>query len=156
MKRLPLLEVRPLDDAEAINGILNHPSVASKIRHDAREPGYIDHPAVSYEGAWADERLVGVFVAVRFSPWEVEVHAAILPERVRHSRTLAMLFIERAFVDPEVLRLTAYVLGTLPSAANWCRKVGFKDEGVRRDACRVDGQATDIVVLGLTRGEWSL
>ena len=150
-----ILSVRPLRSPAIIDRILRHPAIGPKIAHDDRQPGYIDHPLVSYCGGYADSRIVAVFTAIQFSRWEVEVHGAVLPEALRHGRALGRLFLDRVFADPDTMRATAYVLGTLPSAANWCRRLGFVDEGRRRDACRVAGVATDVLVLGMTRGEWS-
>lgn len=148
------LTVQPLSDAAAIDAILADSWVRGKIEQDGREPGYIDHPLVSYHGAYTDGALVGVLIAVQFTRWEVEVHAALLKPAVRHGRDLGRLFLDTVFADPVVMRATAYVLGTLPSAANYCRRLGFADEGVRRSACLVGGAPTDIIVLGLLRDDY--
>jgi RimJ/RimL family protein N-acetyltransferase len=68
-----------------------------------------------------------------------------------YSRDLARLYLSCIFEDDEIERVTAYVLGTLPSAANFCRRLGFEYEGARRNACRVDGVLTDVLIYGLTR-----
>ena len=146
-----MIAVEPLADREAIDRILRAPEIAPKITHDGREPGYITHPLVSYWGAWVDDELVGVFLTVRFSRWEVETHAAILRAGRHHARDLARMYLACIFDDPEIERVTAYVMATLPSAANFCRKVGFEYEGRRRNACRVDGQLTDVLIYGLVR-----
>ncbi|WP_398457425.1 hypothetical protein [Sphingomonas albertensis] len=150
-----MLSVEPIHDRAVIDAVLSDPWVRAKIAQDDREPGYIDHPLVSYHGAYVDGALAGVFIAVQFTRWEVEVHAALLRPAIRHGRDLGRMFLASVFADPEVLRATAYVLGTLPSAANYCRRLGFVDEGVRRSACMVGGVPTDIVVLGLLRSAGS-
>lgn len=149
-----MLEVRLISDPDAIDSVLQHPSVYAKLRHDAREPGYIEHPLASYWGAYADDALVGVFLAVRFSRWEVEAHVGILPHAVKHGRALSRLFLTRVFEDSDVERVTAYILSTLPSAGNLCLKLGFSREGCRRNAVRVDGRLADVLVYGLTRTDW--
>lgn len=149
-----MIDVRPLRSRAFVDRILTDPAIGPKIAHDDRSPGFIDHPSVSYCGGYVDGRLAAVFTAVQFSRWEVEVHGAVLPVALRHGRALGRLFLDRVFADPDVMRCTAYVLGSLPSAANWVRKLGFTDEGRRREACRVDGVACDVLVLGVTRGEW--
>jgi hypothetical protein len=146
-----MLRVAPINDGAAIDQLLADPWVAARIRHDAREPGFIDHPALTYYGAYVDADLVGVFMAITHSPWEVEVHAALLRSATGHGRTLGQLFLDRLWRDPELMRITAPVLSTLPSAANYCRRLGFKDEGVKRRACKVDGQPADVIYLGLLR-----
>lgn len=146
-----MLSVTPIIDSHAISAILCDPWVRAKLAQDGREPSYIDHPLVSYHGAYVGGELAGVFIAVQFTQWEVEVHAALLRSAIPHGRDLGRMFLASVFADPAVLRVTAYVLGTLPSAANYCRRLGFADEGMRRSACMVGGVPTDILVLGLIR-----
>lgn len=146
--------VGPLTDRGAIDRILTDPWIAAKITRDGREPGFIDHPLVSYYGAWVDGRLVGVFTLIRFTDIEREVHAALLREALPHGRELGRLFLDIAFADPQVLRVTAHVIGSLPSAVNYCLKLGFKREGVRRDACVQNNRVWPVITLGLLRSEW--
>jgi hypothetical protein len=146
-----MLSVQPINDRDAIDAVLSDPWVRTKIAQDGREPAYIDHPLVSYNGAYVDGDLVGVFIAVQFTRWEVEVHAALLRPATCYGRDLGRLFLASVFANPDVMRATAYVLGTLPSAANYCRRLGFVDEGARRSACMVGGEPTDIIALGLVR-----
>lgn len=148
-----MLTLQTLTDPDAVNRILSDPWIAPKLAQDGREPGYVNHPLVSYHGAYIDGTLVGLFIAVQFTRWEVEVHAALLRPALPHARDLGRLFLAQVFRDSGVMRVTAYVLGTLPSAANYCRKLGLVDEGVRRSATMVGGKATDVLVLGLVRSE---
>lgn len=150
-----MIAVAPLSDRIAIDRILQRESIASKIKRDGQYVGFVDHPLVSYHGAYINGALVGVFIAVRFSTWEREVHAALLPEALARSRDLARLFLDQMFADSEVLRVTGYVLATLPNAANFCRRLGFEHEGTRRSACRIGGRATDVLVMGLVREYWA-
>lgn len=145
------MKVEPIDDPATIDRILTDPWIADRIRHDAREPGYIDHPALTYHGAFVGGDLVGVFIAIRHSPWEIEVHAALSREATRHGRGLGAMFLASLWSDPELQRVTAPVLSTLPSAVNYCRRLGFELEGVRRRAVQIDGKVADVIWLGLLR-----
>ena len=149
------LRVEPLDDPNAVDALLRDAWIAPKLRRDDRAAAYVDHPLLTYHGAYVDDRLVGLFMAVRFTAYETEVHVAIKREAVAHGRALSHLFLEQVFADPFVLRATAYVIGTLGTAANMVRKLGFTDEGRRRHACLVRGEPTDIIILGLTREDWT-
>lgn len=148
------LHVEPLDDPSAVDALLRDAWIAPKLRRDDCAAAYIDHPLLTYHGAYVDDHLVGLFMAVRFTAYETEVHVAIKREAVAHGRALSHLFLAQVFADPIVLRATAYVIGTLGSAANMVRKLGFTDEGRRRHACMVRGEPTDIIILGLTRKDW--
>lgn len=147
-----MLAIQLLTDPIAIDAILSTPIISNKLRHDDREPGYIDHPALTYHGAYVDGALSGLFMAIQHSPWEVEVHAALKPHVIRQARDLGALFVASLWRDqPDLQRITAPVLSTLPSAANYCRRLGFEDEGVRRNAVRVNGALVHVVYLGLLR-----
>ena len=139
-----------------INAVLSDPWIAARIRHDSREPSYIEHPNLSYFAGYDDGRLAGIFTAIRHSAWEIEVHAALGRHAIRRGRVLGREFLAELWRDPELLRITAPVLSTLPSAVNYCRRLGFVDEGVKRRACRQNGVAIDVVYLGMTWADWGL
>jgi hypothetical protein len=149
-----VLSVRPLSDREAIERILSDPWIKPKITRDGREPSFIDHPLVRYFGAYVGEQLVGVFVHIQFTAIEVEVHVALLKEALPHSRKLAALFIDQVFTDPNVTRATAHAIGSLTSAVNFGKKLGFRLEGVRRDACVQNNRLLPVITLGMLRSEW--
>lgn len=144
-----MISLSPLFDARRINGILQDPWVASKLGGVE----YLAHPLVSYLGASLDGRLCGVFITARFSAREIEVHAALLRGALPHAREFGILYLAQAFEDDAVARVTAYVRSSLPSAANYCRKLGFVDEGRRREAA---DEGDDVLVLGMTRGDFEL
>lgn len=153
--------VRPIDfqTEEArclvVNSILKHPAIYSRISHDHRSAGYISHPDVSYLGAYVDGALVGVFTVIESGYIETDLHAAILPSALKRSRDLGRACLSHVFKrDPGVARVTAQVIGDLQSAVNYCKRLGFKHEGARRDACMRNGKLTDVIVMGMTRADW--
>lgn len=148
------VSVSVVDDQAVINAVLRDPWIADRIRHDGREPGFIASPAVTYYAARVDNRIAGVFVAIQISAWEIEVHAALARWVTPHGRCLGHEFLAELWDQPELMRVTAPVLATLPSAANYCRRLAFKDEGVKRTACKIDGNPVDVIYLGLTRDDW--
>jgi hypothetical protein len=147
----PSLAVAPLSDVEAIDRILRDPWIAPKITYDGRDAAYVEHPNLDYFGAYVCGKLVGVFMRVRFTAIEVEVHAALLREALPYSRQLGRLFLDRIFADPGVLRVTAHTIGSLQSAVNYCLKLGFVREGERRNASIQNGRLLPVVTLGLLR-----
>lgn len=149
-----LLRLEPTDDADLVDAVLSDPWIAGRLRHDARAPQYLASPAVSYLAAYVGNGMAGVFIAGRVGSYEVEAHVALYRSGTRHGRRLAAVFLARAFADPAVLRVSAPVLASLPSSANFCRRLGFVQEGLKRSACLRDGVPTDIIMFGLTREEW--
>jgi hypothetical protein len=149
-----LLRLEPTEDAALVDAVLSDPWIADRLRHDGRSPCYLASPAVSYLAAYVGDDLAGVFIAGRIGSYEVEAHVALYRSGTRHGRPLAALFLARAFADPTVLRVSAPVLASLPSSVNFCRRLGFVQEGVKRAACLRDGVPTDLIMFGLTREEW--
>jgi RimJ/RimL family protein N-acetyltransferase len=147
------LSVDLADDPALINAVLRDPWIAARVRHDGREPGYIDDPNLAYYAARVDGRIAGVFMAIAHSRWEVEVHAALARWATPYGRKLGLMFLDELWSAPDLMRITAPVLATLPSAVNYCHRLGFEREGVKRSACRIDGAAVDVVYLGLLRSE---
>jgi len=149
-----MLLVHPLTDRAAIQSIVTDPWVASRLRHDAREPGYIEHDALTYHGAYWEGGLYGLFMEIRLSPWETEVHAALLKDAIGLSHAFGYEFLTQLWQTPALRRITAPVVDTLPSARNYCLNLGFEMEGYRRDAVMIDGKPHGIYQLGLTREDW--
>jgi hypothetical protein len=139
---------------EVVNTICAHASVARAVTTDQRAPGFISHPCVDYLGAFVGQDLVGVFMTVEASDIERDVHALLLPQALKHSRDLGAACLHWVFNDPAVQRVTAYVSSARPSTINFCRRLGFVQEGVRRHAETRAGQPHDVHVLGITRREW--
>jgi len=125
-----------------------------KVGHDHRPAAPIDHPAVTYLSAWVGETFVGAFMAIRFSPVEIEWHSLLSKTAIKDSRGLGRAFLAWAFAQP-ILRVTAYVIEGLESAKNYGLKLGMTLEGFRRDACIQSGQIKGVYVLGITRTDWS-
>lgn len=148
-----LLELQPLSDQGALAPLFLDPYIA-RVGHDDRPAAPIEHPAVRYLGARVDGELVGAFMIVESGFIEVDVHALLTRRALQHSRELGRLCLAHAFSNPAIERVTAYVIDGLNAARNYCRKLGFKDEGARRSACRQGGRLLDVHVLGMTRNEW--
>ena len=126
----------------------------TRIGHDHRPAAPINHPLVTYLSAWTNSTFAGAFIAIRFSPIEIELHALLKKSSIKHSRSLGLACLEWAFSQP-IQRVTAYIIEGLESAKNYCIKLGFKEEGRRRAACLQGGIIKDVYVLGMTRQDWS-
>ena len=128
----------------------------NKIGHDHRPASPIHHPQVQYLSAWIDNTFAGAFMAITFSALELELHSLLKKSSLPYSRELGLRFLEWAFTNHPIERVTAYIIEGLTSAKNYCIKLGFKLEGCRRDACMQDGQLKSVYVLGMTRKDWAL
>ncbi len=148
-----LLELQPLADQGALASLYRDPYI-SRIGHDDRPAAPIQHPHVHYLGARVDGELVGAFLIIESGFIEVDVHALLTRRALPHSRALGRLCIAQAFANPEIERVTAYVIEGLTAARNYCLKLGFQSEGFRRSACRQNGQLLGVHILGMTRNEW--
>lgn len=126
-----------------------------RVGHDHRPAEYINHPHVMYFSAWVDNRFAGAFMAIESGWIEWDLHSFLKKSFVKNSRKLGAAFIDHVFaLNPNLLRVTAYVMEGLESAKNYCTRLGFKQEGVRRCAYMVGGKPKSCYILGLLRSEW--
>jgi hypothetical protein len=150
---MPLLELQPLSDPGAIAPLFLDPYIA-RVGHDDRPAAPIEHPHVHYLGARVDGDLVGAFMIIESGFVELDVHALLTRRALKHSRDLGRLCLAQAFANPAIQRVTAYVIEGLTAARNYCLKLGFQFEGIRRDACRQNGHLLGVHILGMTRNDW--
>lgn len=148
-----MLSLSPLTDKTELERLYADPYI-SRIGHDEREASPVYHPAASYVGAYVDGSLVGAFLVIEFGDIEREIHSLLKRSAVFHSRKLGQMVIDLLFSDAIVKRITAYIIQGLESARNYCLKLGFQYEGMRRDACMVRGQLLGVHVMGITRKDW--
>ena len=136
-----------------LSQVYSDPYIVGAIQQDGRPAKPVSHPCAVYLSAFLDDRFLGAFLAIRFSKHEMELHSLLHRDALKHSRELGRQVIEWSF-DHDIQRITAYVIDGLHKAANYCRRLGFVDEGRRRHACMKNGHPTDVLILGLTRQDW--
>lgn len=129
-------------------------SFVSRVGDDGRAFYPVFHPLAIYLSAWSSDRFVGAYLVIRFTDFEYEAHSLLMRSATSCSRELGRLFLDWAFSNQAVLRVTGYVREDLHSAKNHCIKMGFSYEGFRRDALLVNGTPKGIHVLGITRKDW--
>ena len=129
-------------------------SYIQRISYDDRPASPISHPLASYVSAFINNVFAGAFLLIRSSRHEVEIHALLLKSAVAYSRELGKMIIERVFKYKDVMRITALVLEGLESVKNYCLKLGFELEGIKRSVCLKGGRPTDLYILGLLRQDW--
>ena len=127
----------------------------TKIGHDHRPAYPVFDQTATYLSAFVDGKFAGAFLAIKSSFIEYDLHALLKKSHIKQSRDLGRAFLLWAFAHP-IERVTAYIIEGLGSAANYCRKLGFVDEGVRRNACIQNGIKKNVYILGMTREDWEV
>ncbi len=86
-----------------------------------------------------------------------EVGIALVPEARGYGVGTAALtqLVQFGFLRRNLRRLHLAVLASNPAAIASYRKVGFVEEGRRREHCWVRGRYEDDVLMGLLRPEWA-
>lgn len=147
------LALKPLTDRDALAALYRDPYIA-RVGHDHRQAEPIDHPAASYLGAYADDQLQGAFLVIESGFIELDLHALLTRRALPRCREFGRMCLSWAFGHAHVQRVTAYVIEGLEQAKNYCLKLGFQLEGLRRDACQQAGRLLGVHVLGMTRRDW--
>lgn len=145
--------VHPLNDLETIQRFYQAPEF-KVIAHDHRGAEPVFHPKAQYLGAYAAEKLAGLFLVIRVSAIEVDLHALILRKFIRHARDLGRDCLNWVFADRSIQRATAYVMEGRDPTINYTKKLGFRHEGMRRCACSLNGVLIGVHTMGLTRADW--
>jgi hypothetical protein len=138
---------------EHLQEVYADPYIA-RVSHDHSPAEPILHSTATYLSAWVGNVFAGAFLAIRFSPVELELHALLKKSALPHSRELGQKFLEWAF-SHSILRVTTHIIEGLETAKNFCLKLGFKEEGRLRHACVQGGIIKDVYCLGMLREEWS-
>lgn len=125
-----------------------------KIRYDNKPIIKINHPAANYVSAYIDDDFVGAFLAIEYTKFEYEAHCFLLKKSIPYSRNLAKMFIDCLFFKENVLRVTSNVMQDFKTMFNFCLKLGFKKEGVKRNCYLKNGIAKDVHIFGITRIDW--
>ena len=126
-----------------------------RVGHDHRPAAPIFHPSARYFSAWVDDDFSGAFLLIKTSPIDCDVHSLLMRRCILESRDLGDKFLEHVFMRNDFDRVTAPVIEGLEAARNFCLKLGFKQEGFKRDACQKDGILRGIHIMGMTRKDWS-
>lgn len=139
---------------EHLQEVYSDPHMA-RASHDHREFKPVFHPLVTYLTAYAGGHFAGAFLAIRTSSLEIEVHALIKKEFTRESRALGHEFLSWAFSRDGVRRVSANICEGLESVRNYCMKLGFHQEGVKRQSVSRAGIVGGIYIMGITKHDWS-
>lgn len=126
-----------------------------RVGHDHRPAAPIFHPSASYISCWVDDEFAGAFLMLKSSQVDYDMHALLLKAYRLNSRDLGKLCADYVFNKYPLDRITAPVIEGNEGARNYCQKIGFKQEGFKRDACIQNGMLKGIYIMGLTRSDWS-
>ncbi len=148
-----LLKVELVNDFDAIKKIYEDP-YTKRAAHDNRPHEPIEHPDVYYFGAYIDAELVGVFIMIDSNFIDVDVHSLLTRKAMRHCRELGQLCIDLIFSNPDIHRLTGWIMEGLESALNYDLKIGFKYEGFKEKSVMKNGKLIGVHMVGLTRDDW--
>lgn len=138
---------------EQLVEVYTDPYIA-RVAQDHRPHRPIFNTGAVYLAAWVNGRFAGLFLAIQHSMIEMELHSLLKRWAIPYSRDLGRQFLAWAFSHPDLLRVTAPIIEGLESAKNYCLKLGFVVEGVRRNATTHQGKIKNVHILGMLREEW--
>ncbi|MFB6231417.1 MAG: GNAT family N-acetyltransferase [Salinibacter sp.] len=125
--------------------------IEERIRHRSEQPAETTFAIRTPEGrligvVGADEFVVGTSHRARLGYWLAKPYwnRGIMTEAVRR-------FVDYAFAELEVVRLTAEVFARNEASARVLQKAGFTQEGRLRRHREKDGTLMDVLYFGLLR-----
>lgn len=126
-----------------------------KAGQDNRPLSPVLHPLATYLTMTVSGVFAGAYLLIRHTALEFEIHSLLKKKFVQYSRGFVQIALAWAFSHKEVERVTAYVTSDMNTVKNFCLKVGFQLEGIRRNACLKSGKLCDIYMFGIVRADWS-
>lgn len=149
------LELRIISDFKEIEEIYQDPYISNAIKQDNRDLTPLCHPLIKYYGTYIDNKLKGLFLCIAYSDCEVEIHSLLKKESIKYSRKFGEMMRDLTFSNKHTQRITLLIVDGLNTVKNYSKKIGFKLEGIKRNAYPQNNIYKDVYMYGLTRTEWS-
>jgi len=150
------LKILPTITEENLNSIYSDDYIVKAIKQDNRDFKPVNHPLATYYSAFIDNIFIGAFLHIQHSINEVELHSLLKKSAIKYSRELGNMIIKKTFEDKNITRITANIISTIKTALNYCLILGFKTEGIKRNACYKNGILTDIFIMGIIKSDRSI
>lgn len=147
-----MISIRPTKDKAYINYIYANDFIKNRIHQDGLSLRYIEDPSIRYLKASIDGEDCGFFLT-RVGMPDFEAHVCLLPRATLQSRQLGHLFIAWCF-SHGAHRLTAPVSSMNRSVVNYCKRLGFEIEGIKKEAINSNGVFYDEFIMGLTKDSY--
>lgn len=123
---------------------------------DDRHPAqFLKSEFVHYLSCRVDGSFCGALLLIDRSLYELDLHCLILGNAVKEYREILTSVLDFIFDNTNCLRVTGWIRDDFTSQINAAKKCGFIHEGVRRECCTVNGTLRDVVMLGITKSDWS-
>lgn len=141
-----------LSTQNEINIVYNDNYILNAIKQDNKEITAINHPLVEYISCFNNNEFLGCFIKIRQSEIEIEGHSLLLKKGIICSRKLLKLFMNYCF-NENIERMTTFIPANLKTVINYCLKMGWSIEGIKRKAIIKNNKLEDVVMMGILRKE---
>lgn len=142
------LSIEETYDKELVNRFYLDKFIYNGVKLDGVETGFRAHPDIHYLLCKVDGHEAGFFIAAASCSIDWEMHACLMKWAIPHGRALAKMAIDWVW-DRGPIRITVPVVNQ--STVNFCKRLGFEIEGVRRRGAMRDGVLHDVTFLGLLK-----
>ena len=134
---------------ENLNTIYSSPYIVGAIKSNTP----VNNPLAKYISAFIDNEFLGCFLTINFSKHEIEIHSLLLEKALPYSRELGRMILSKCFNENDIMRITAPIRETSHTVKNYVKKLGFKLEGIKRNATIENDKPISVEYYGLLRGE---
>ena len=142
------LSIEETYDEELVNSFYADKFIYNGVKRDGIKACFRSHPAIKYLLCKVDGRSVGFFVVAAGSAIDWEAHVCLSKLAIPYGRQFGSMVIEWIWKQGAI-RITVPTIKT--STVNFCKRLGFDVEGVRRNGAMIDGTLHDVTFLGLLK-----
>ena len=143
-----MIKLVSIDDIESIEKILSHPDMVCDFDDE------IVLPHVTYQGAYVNNELVGIFRLKDNAMIDCEIHFAMIKKAIEYQRQFCLLCIDYVF-GLGYERITVSATDYARKMVNLALKIGFILEGKKRNNCIYNGAFYDEYIFGMLKSDWN-
>lgn len=136
---------------EAANNILDD-ELADRISQDG-ESGILPEK-YTYIGCNLDGKTIGFFALREESKSTVDLHINIKKKYRGYARTFSNLIIRNMFNDERINRIESEIPSIYGDVLKFVHSLGFRKEGIKREAFLKNNKRHDKVIVGLIRSDY--
>lgn len=145
-----VLSIKETRNLAIINQFYLDPHIVAGAKRDGVMLGARDHPAIHYLICEIDAKPAGFYAVVQLNDIDWEAHVCLMKWAIPQARDFGAMVIDWLWAAG-AQRITVPAIKA--TTVNYCRRLGFSIEGVRRKAVSVNGARLDVTYLGLLRPE---
>lgn len=127
--------------------------IKNRVKNDITPFGPVISDKAEYLSCYIGNEFAGASLLFRVSSVECSAHTFFKKKSAPRFVDMAKSCMKEMF-ESGYNRISTTVREDMESVVQFAKKVGFKEEGISRESCLVDGKPCNVVMLGILKKEF--